>query len=488
MFRSTTALLVASALYLTSPPADAQLQPLEEGIAIGEWTFYPSLDLRLRGEYRRNPHDTGGRRYQKDAVQAEAFNSTLPEAAIIQPNVADQYVLSERARLGLKVNYEVVTAHLELQDARVLGLAPDATATGFGSFGPYQAYIDVRTDVEDPWLWVRAGRQRVRWGDGRLVGDSDWSPRGRSLDALRFHFDIGPVDVELMAAVLAFPIPIAPPHIDGDPRQAISGGVEESTGAQLYGLDATWPIHPLFGVELTALARIARDPLPRDLTRSDTYTLDARLFGDKRGIEYAVEGAYQLGRIASFGFNQDISAFAAAARFAWQTALPWHFRFGARGSYASGDDGEGDTFKRFDPILPTVHEHHGMMDLYGWSNIIDGGADVSARPHDILSIGVGYTFVALAEAKDRWSSAYLIPIGADLTDGAQVLGHEIDTWLRVSPWDQVSFAGGYGLFVLGGRGEEILVSADRAPLQDNLTREHDGLLHYGFVQAEVRAP
>lgn len=479
MIRWSTACCVALAATALSSEVRAQMQPLEEGLAVGRWNFYPSLELRLRGEYRRDPVDVGGVAFQKDAVQAEAFESVLPERAPSHEPINNQYILSERSRLGLGVEYDVIGAQLTLQDARVL-----ATSAGFGVFEPFEGYLEVRTQVDDPWLWVRAGRQVVRWGDGRLIGDSDWAPRARALDALRMRFDFGDIEAEALAALLVSPLPIPPPHTaSGDARYDTSdeGTGAEGTGAQLYGVNASWRIIPLFGVELAGLARVARDPLPRDLTRSDTYTIDLRVFGEERGVSYAAEGAYQLGRVAGYGFNRNINAFAAAARVSWQTALPLNFRFGARGSYASGDDsgGTGEELTRFDPILPTQHEHHGMMDLYAWSNIIDAGGDVSIRPVDMLTIGTAYSFVALAEKKDRWSSAYLTPIGASDEGGSRILGHEIDAWLRVAPWEELSFSGGYGMFVLGERAELILREAGRF---------HDGLLHYAFVQTELIVP
>jgi len=477
--------LVALLLMLPTAEASAQLKPLGEGVDVGQWTFYPSLELRLRGEYHRNPVDVGGDSYARSAIQSDEFQSSVPPRSATYPAAYDQYVLSERARLGLEVRYDVVSGKLVLQDARALGTSPGPLASnqaGFGIFEPHQAYIDVRTSQEDPWMWIRAGRQTVSWGDGRLVGDSDWSPRARSLDALRVHLDLDEIDIELMAAMLAFSTPIPPPHTsDGRSLVVVDDGGAEGIGAQLYGVDATWRIWPLLGIELTALARIARDPLPQDLTRGDTYTLDGRLFGDHRGFEYAAEGAYQLGRVAGYGVNRGISAFAFAGRVGWQTALPWKFKFGARGSYASGDasGGTGETLTRFDPILPTQHVHHGMMDLAAWSNMFDAGAMVSAMPHDDVTVGTGYAFVGLAEPNDRWSTGYLVPVGVDGAGGSRSLGHEVDSWLKVAPWDSVSFSGGYGLFILAKRAEAIL---------DNAGRHHAGLLHYGFVQAELRAP
>lgn len=486
--------IVGAALFALSTPAAAQMEPLDEELSVGEWTFYPSLELRLRGEYRRDPVDVGGDVYERWAIQYDGLDDSAvgrPVPGVIRrdPAVRDQYLLSERARLGMKVAWNVVTANLVLQDARVFGALPGAPAGidsgGEGTFAPYQAYLDVRSDMEDPWLWVRVGRQRVRWGDGRLIGDDDWGPRAAPFDAARMHFSFGDVDLELMGAMLAFPGAIPPRLGSAELQQAVDGDGEpvnaQGTGAQLYGLMAQYQLFPLLGFEVTGLARIAREPIPARLTRGDTYTIDGRIFGDHRGVSYAVEGAYQLGRVAGFGVNRDLSAFALAGRVSWLTALPWSFEFGARGAYASGDDsgGQGTELTRFDPILPTTHEHHGMMDLYGWSNLIEAGGDVSARPHEMVLTSIGYTFVGLAEPGDRWSTANLVPVGAAPDNESRILGHEVDAMVEVRPWDPLGFGAGYGLMILGDGGKAILDAAGRGG---------GDLLHYGYLQAELKVP
>jgi hypothetical protein len=486
-----TLLSVATLLLLTGAArtASAQLEPLEEGIAVGEWTFYPSFALRLRGEYRRNPVDVGGDVYERTAVQSDGFQSAVPPIVRRDAAVKDQWLVAERARLGIGVEWEVISGKLVLQDARVWGVVPgaadDAADGGVASFGPYEAYLDVRTDVDDPTLRVRVGRQAVAWGDGRLIGDNDWSPRGSYFDAAKLELRLWEIELQGMAAMLAFPGALPADAASHERQLAVddSGAPtnREGTGAQLYGLDARWRVVDLFGVELTGLARIARDPLPAELTRGDTYVIDGRLFGDYRGVSYAVEGAYQLGRVSGFGILRDINAFALAGRVSWLTALPGNFRFAARGGYASGDDsdGQGEELGRFDPIAPEVHGQHGQMDLSAWSNNIHGGGDVSVRPLDELLIEVGYSFQGLAEPGDRWSTGSLIPVGADPTNESRVLGHEVDARLGLEPWPYLRFGAAYGIFILGDGGKNVLASSGRRDA---------ALLHWGMLQAELRAP
>ena len=471
------------ALALASSPslALAQASPLPDSFAVGAWTFRPTLEVRVRGEYRRHPFDAGGDVYDPSAVLAEAYQSTLPKVATTQPAVSDQYFLSERSRLGLAVDRGPVTAAFTLQDARVWGAGDGAlVAPGEPStpvIAPYEAYLDVHTR-SGRRIFFRVGRQAVTWGDGRLIGANDWSVTGRSLDAARFGFQAGDFDVEAMAAMLAAPGRYAPSNASAS---AGTSNLVEGSGTQLYGLDVNWHALPLLNVEAMGLARIVRFPTPTTLTPGNTFVVDGRISGDRRGFRYAVEGAYELGQVASYGANRDLSAFALAARASWETALPGHLTFAAEGAYASGDDGTSTTgtVKRFDPILPDEHTLLSPMSLVAWSNLIFGGGSVSVRPLDELVLQAGYHYAALAEPGGRWSSAALYP-DRRRPDGntARALGHEVDAAIRITPWKPFEIETGYGLFARGAGADAILQAAHRPA----------SLQHWAYLQTTVRVP
>ena len=480
MIRSNPLRLLASASSLLalcsmSAAARAQATPLSEAIVIGSWTFRPSLEVRVRGEYRQHPVDTGGALYTTTAVLGESYGSTQPGVREVSLARADQFYVSERSRLGLAVDRGPVTGVLTLQDARLLGntssLFTGAGQPALPSFAPYEAYVDVHTRAGRR-VFLRIGRQRVVWGDGRLVGANDWSLTGRSLDAARFGVQLGDVDLEAMAVLLAAP-GNAPPIAAGTQQTALG------TGSQLYGLDAKWHILPLLQVEVAGLARIAREPAPSSLVPGDTYVIDGRISGDHRGFRYAVEGAYELGRVASYGVLRDQRALALAARLGLETALPWHLTFGAEVAYATGDNGDPTgTQKRFDPILPDEHANLGPMSLFAWSNVLTAGASISIKPLDELQMTAGYRFANLADAKGRWTTAQLIPVGASTSNTSSALGHEIDYALKLTPWKPIDFEAGYGLFLFGDGAEAILTEAGR-PAQ---------LQHWGYLQTTIHAP
>ncbi|AUX25949.1 hypothetical protein SOCEGT47_065020 [Sorangium cellulosum] len=476
--------LGSTLLALAPRRAGAQVPPQSEAVTLGGFAFRPSVELRLRGELRRYPVDTGGDVYSSNAVLAEGFGGALPPLLDTGEVVRTQWFFAQRARLGLTVERGPLTGVLTLQDARLWG-SDGAIYVGAGEpslpdTAPHEAYIDLHTRAGRR-AFVRLGRQRIEWGDGRLIGANDEALTARSLDGVRAGVQLGNVDVEAMAVILAAPGG-APPAVAGT-RKPISAG----TGTQLYGLNAIWHIAPLLHVEATALARIAREPRPSWLTPGDTVVLDARISGDQRGFRYALEGAYELGRIATFTTDRPLGAFAAAARAELETALPGRLTFRARGAYATGDDGpleDGETQRRFDPILPDAQDNHGPMGLYGWSNVIEAGGGVGASPWEALTVAAGYTFVGLASPGGRWVTARLLPVGAAPDNDSRALGHEIDLSLTLHPWEPLRLALGYGMFLFGEGAQAIVTRANRA---------HDGgrpadIQHWVFLQTTLSAP
>lgn len=484
------------AVLVASSTAFAQATPLPESVPIGSFTFRPSVELRLRGEYRESPFDIGGAYFTRAAVLEDDYQSNLPPRfdapTYLTPLYPNQWAATSRARIGLAVDRGAVTAALVLQDARTLA---GANTYGFGftqnefgnGLGLFEGYIDVH--AKQRRVWFRVGRQRIVWGDGRLVGEGDFTQTPRSFDAARLGLSLKRFDIDAFAALIGSGLGtglggLAAGTAGSSPSSdlTVNPNMPATTGSQLYGLRVAWHAIPLFNAELGMLARIVRPPTAVDLTPSDTFVLSARLSGDKRGVRYSVEGAYELGRISSFGVNRDLSAFAVAGRGTWETALPWHTTFGLEAAYASGDDGSTDPAAvqtRFDPIAPDKRPGHNLMGLYAWSNLILAGGDISVRPADPVSIDVGYRFVGLAEPKGRWTSASLVAIGASSTNTSRMLGHQIDAAVRMQFWQPLTIDAGYGLFLTGDGAKNILQASGRGRLE---------MQHFGYLQATLKAP
>ena len=418
--------------------AAAQLAaPAPETLAIGDWQVAPVVEVRLRGEYRHDVDDL------------------------------DKGLLVERARLGVDVQRGPLEARVVLQDARALDVAasadPIAGPAPIAVTGAYEAWVEAHTESVNP-SFLRAGRQPVTWGEGRLLSAAEWSPTGRSLDAVRGRLVVGDAAFEVLAAVLT------------DPSTSAS---LQSYG-ELLGARGQWALLPLLAVDVYALARVAQANPSTDLQGSvegETYTGAARLHGEGSAWTWGIEGAYQLGRATDLA--ADRAAWAAAGHVAHtfeRVRLLPTIRVG--GAYASGDSG-GSTYRAFDPLLPDVHAWHGAMDLFAWSNEEEANARVGIVPWTDGVAAVEYRYVRLAQPGGAWRSGYLSTIGAVPGNTKGELGSEIDAILRWLPWTSLELEAGYSMLVLGDGARAILSESVMAP---------PTVSHFAYAQTTLRVP
>jgi hypothetical protein len=469
---SLCALGAAFFLASTLPPARAGAQPTPppDGIAVGEFWFRPRVELRVRGEYFHHPVETSG-------ADAAILGSSLATPV----GMDHQWVVHERARVGLEVERGALSGTIVIQDARLAGF-PSTLAIGSNGTVPstrfHAAYLEARSTELHP-SFVRVGRQEVAWGEGRLLGTSDWMLVPRSLDAVRARFVVRQFDFEALGVLLTPPGSVPPEYVEQATVTNTAGG-SSGTGVQLYGASTRFHADPLLHFEAAGIARIARIPLPTTLNPSDTYVIDGRVYGDRTGWSYAAEFAYELGRLAIVDQRSSIAAWGATAHVDRQTTLPFRPKFTLSGSYATGDNGsKPGTIRTFDPILPDARAGLGQMGLYCWSNILDAAFTVTATPTDEVRITLGYRYLALAEPGGTWFSAALAPVGQNVNNTASFLGHEIDAAISVSPIESLTIRGGYGGLVTGKGARAILAgSTDAGP----------SLLSSAFLQVEMQAP
>jgi len=455
---ATFAVLVAS-----SASADAQAASPPDGIAVGDFWFRPRIELRPRAEYA-------------DPAATTGVAPVLGSAPATQFLVNHQWVVSSRSRLGLTLERGFLLGNIVIQDARLAGSPSPAgvdrseafSATSFSS-----AFIELRS--QGAASWARMGRQEITWGEGRLLGASDWALVPRSLDAARLHLTLRQFDFEALGALLAPPGDVPPEYrIQAD---AAVGGT--GTGAQLYGIDALGNFDPLLHTELTGLARIARG-FDSALAPSDTFVLDGRVFGDRSGIAYSVEAAYEAGRLAIAGGNRKFSAWGTTAHVDWQTSWLWRPKLVLSTSYASGDRGNtSGKLHRFDPILPDVRSGLGQMGLYAWTNVLDAAFAVTVAPTEEITVGLDYRHVRLADARGAWFAASLAPIGQNANNESTLLGNEIDAAITYAPVDALAVTAGYGALITGEGARTILSGSTNSGPQ---------LLSSAFLQLRLSAP
>ncbi|HVH45577.1 MAG TPA: alginate export family protein [Labilithrix sp.] len=486
---SASTLAIAALAFAPSAGAQAP-PPAPEKISVGDWQLSPLLEVRTRGEYRRDAPDLGG---------VDFFGRQTPR-------VRDGWVVMERSRLGVGAERGAVRAQITLQDARALGSpSPSAFAgaRGVGRFEPYEAFAELRANGVRPH-YVRLGRQAVVWGEGRLVGNADFSPVGRSLDALRGHLAVGDFDFEALAAILEAPGPLGSGFSD-------TSGPSRS-GVQLYGLTAGWSIDPLLKIEAFALARVSRSSgaeldgsrFATSRLSGERLTASLRASGDAKGWTYGAEGAYQFGS-ATFGApgGMDISAWAAAAHVSKTLEqLLFSPTFRAAGSYASGDDGRG-VYKQFDPLLADPQRFHGQMDLFGWSNMMDVAGRAQIAPMTDVTASLEYRYARLAQGRGEWIGSYLSAIGSSTPpplvtttpaptgrppSNEAELGHELDVVFTYRPWLPLELRAGWSGLLLGDGAKAIMAAHARGSRLPNGAVSPANIAQYAYLQATVTMP
>ncbi len=447
-------------------PAEAAPPPLK----LYDFTLHPLLQVRARGEWRHDPVDAGG-----GGAYAE--------------NAWDVF---ERTRLGLGVERGALAAQVTLQDTHLAGIsAPTAVLPADpvvprGATGLYEGYVEIHTTSPDNPVYLRLGRQAITWGDGRLLGNADFSPVARTFDAARGHATYKAWDFEAFGAVLDAALPLGTSFDD------FSGTT--SGGSILYGAMVGLTLDPLFHAEVFGLARTGAAGTGliqgfQEARQHDVYTVGARVAGDHRGWKYGVTGAAQLGSVTVGGASLDRLAYAfagdASHTFSGVALMP-SVRVG--GAFASGGQ-EGGTYAQFDPLYPDVATHYGLLDATALSNVIDGHAAVRIAPTPDVHVALEYHYTRLATHTGDWLDGYLFTVGSlPAGTGSLDLGHELDVTASWRPWPALTLAAGYAGMLLGDGAKAVLLARQRGTVDASGALAAPDFSHYVYLQATLDFP
>ena len=325
---------------------------------------------------------------------------------------ADLATLS-RIRGGVEASLmDWIRVYLQLQDARAWGSELNTlTDAGADNFDLHQGYAELgRTKA----FAARLGRQEFSLADERLIGTVGWSNTGRSFDGVRLLGEASGTSWSLFWYNVAERDSLLAVGLDPQLNQGINddGWLLGGFASRHLG-DAT--------SELTFL-------FDRDAVTDESYTVNLRLHGQARKLQYDAAGAYQFG----------------PDRGAWFASAKAGFAIG-RGSvaaqldYLSGDDDpEDDRTKAFNTLYSTNHKFYGYMDYFLFI------------PEQLDQAGLGDA-VLRGSLNASASTTIRLDLHRFLTaekrGGEKALGTEVDltgSW-RVAPPANLEF--GIGLFM-----------------------------------------
>jgi hypothetical protein len=359
-----------------------------------------------------------------------------------------------RSRLGVEaVLSPRALVLLQVQDARTLGEEANTLDGSADRLDMHQAWLQYRFDAGAYGVSVRAGRQEIALGNERLVGAVGWSNTGRAFDGVRVT---------------------AGPGGDGWKLNAFATTIRER-GRRFTGMQPDRADHLFGGGYLVAgpadlFVLHDREDAFRTYAAVNRTTLGGRLHSAiGGGVSGSLEAAGQLGSQRTTGalqpVSQDIRAYMAGGRVAWETPVRTVPRVGLGVDWLSGDDQPGDgSYRAFQTLYATNHRYYGYIDLF-----LDPAARTADRGlvNGIASarIGLPWELALDLDGHGFWLHQQFA------TAPDRFLGWELDLTLpiRLAPGQELHL--GYSLFRNGAA----------APL---IGLGRDGLTwHWAYVQA-----
>ncbi|KPF79114.1 hypothetical protein IP88_02565 [alpha proteobacterium AAP81b] len=339
---------------------------------------------------------------------------------------------------------DAVRVFVQLADRR-------ATTRGFGNPPTDRDAVDLAQgflDLGVGGLTLRAGRQELDLGSGRLVAVRDGANIRRAFDGGRASWRRHGWRID---ALFLQPVAIAPAAFDDgtDTSQALWGGY------------ATTP--PLAGVGQIDFyylgLRRNRGVFAAGTARELRHSFGARWFGKRDGVDWDIEAVVQAGR---FGADR-IAAWTLASNLGWRVAAP--LRLGLKADIASGDARPGDgrlgTFNALYPKLPYFTE----ANLVAPANLMDLQPGVTVTPAPRLELAASIDLLWKHRRADAFYAPPLTPIAAT-RGGGRWIGWQASlsaNW-RVTPrltlrGAYVRFAPGAAIRAAGGRAGDFVMTS-----------------------------
>lgn len=331
------------------------------------------------------------------------------------------------------------------------GMVQDARAPWYGSGAPnslrdeadwHEGYIEFFPSYKQGF-GMTAGRMMVNYGEGRLIGISQWVNLSRTYDHARIYWRSARAQVEVL---LVSPVKVR----TGEFNRPVLGD-------RVWG---TYNVFPNIYRSQLLEAYVLRRQQNRSGgftggSRSDATdklginTFGFRLTGPVRyGVKYSLEAALQKGRVGPA--DHSAGAWVGTLSRRW-TVAHRALDVAAEYKYASGtanpaDPGHSGTF---DQLYSTNHDKFGHQDLFGWRNLHNARSLTTLGLTKNLAIHFMYDNYWLANRKDAIYSSSGKQIARSPTGAAgRHAGQEADVY-GTYKHGHFTFGAGYGHFFSG---------------------------------------
>ncbi|WP_270438699.1 alginate export family protein [Bacteroides bouchesdurhonensis] len=381
--------------------------------------FTMSMQIRPRAEYRN-----GALFPRNEGQEAASF-------------------INNRARLSMDYKRSDLEIKMSAQHVGVWGQDPQIDKNGRFILNEAWAKLNFGQG-----FFAQLGRQSLVYDDERILGGLDWNVTGRYHDALKLGYTNKNNELHL---ILAFN--------QNDEKKIGGTYYNDATGQPYKNMQTVWYHYKANKVPFGASLLFMNLGLETgDAATQDSHTRYLQTMGTYltyKNNSWNLDGAfyYQMGKNKN---TEKVSALMGSVQASYTFNQTW----GAVVSldYLSGDKGNGDKYKAFDPLYGTHHKFYGGMDYFYASLFKDGFAP------GLMGSRVGVRFRASAKV-DMELNYHYFTTAVKLADLSKSLGSEVDYQINWTVMKDVKLSAGYS-FMRGTKTMDVVKGGDHKSWQD----------------------
>jgi len=344
-----------------------------------------------------------------------------------------------RTRLGL--------TYIPVRWLKFSGMVQDCRAPWYGPGAPnnlrdqadwHEGYIELFPSYKEGFGMLVGRLMLLNYGEGRLIGISQWSNTSRTYDQARMYWRSAWAQFEVLAV--------------SQVKVLIGQFNRPEPGDRILG---TYNVFPNFYKKHLLEAYLLRHEQNRpggftggsSANGTDKLGLNAlgfRLAGPvAEGVKYSLEAVLEKGKVGPADLNAD--AWYASLSRRWTVA---HKPLDVEGEYkyASGTANPADPTRSatFDQLYAANHDKFGHEDLFGWRNIHNARSLTDLGLTRNLAIHFMYDNYWLANVKDGLYNGSGKQIVRSATGSAgRHVGQETDVF-GTYKYGHFTFGAGYG--------------------------------------------
>lgn len=358
--------------------------------------------------------------------------------------------INNRARLSMEYKRTGLSMKISAQHVGVWGQDPQIDKNG--RFIMNEAWAKLESGNG---FFAQMGRQTLSYDDERILGGLDWNVAGRYHDALKLGYQNAQNQLHL---ILAF---------NQNDEKTIGGTYYNAIGQPYKSMQTAWyhykaqttPFEAsLLFMNLGWETGDVEKAKTRYMQTMGTYLTFNPGNWNLNGAFYYQSGK---GKPNANMVSQSVSAYMWSLVASYKIDGAWSVTVGS--DYLSGNNGEGDKNKAFDPLYGTHHKFYGAMDYFYASSWVNG-----MQAPGLWDNRVGVNFKAspkvVLQANYHYFSAAQKPVanGGKLSKG---LGSEIDTQVDWDIMKDVKLSAGYS-FMLGTKTMDAVKGGNHKSWQD----------------------